>query len=133
MATLEERINALKRENEARKASYQISGGKVVFILQKSETYKKTGANNVPVTLRVKFVPAAVASNGITLTSLSAQVSYDSAFTSPVEDATAYNETQNGDGSVIINVLAARVPFNSTDYFFRITATGPSKGTFTLL
>lgn len=133
MASLEWRIRALETENKARKASYKTSGGKVKFVMQQSPTWHRVGNNNMPVNLRVKFQPNKVSAGGVSLTTLTSQVAYDSAFTWPTEDATSYNEPQTGDGSVIINILAARVPFIDMDYYFRVVATGPSEGTFTVL
>jgi len=133
MTTTERRIVALENGNKARQASYQVAGGKVDFVMQTSQTWHIVGNNNTPVAVRIKFQPDKPSPEGVSLTSLSSQVSYNSSFTWPTEDATAYNEPQSGDGSVIINILAARVPFANTDYYFRVVSTGPSTGTFTLL
>lgn len=133
MANLEERIAELENENKARKASYQIAGGKVAFVRQASDAYHFIGSNNIPVAVRIKFTPDKISENGTSLTSLYSQAYYDQALTLPVEDTTSYNEPQSGDGSVIINILSAHVPFLDLDYYYRVIATGPSKGTFTLL
>jgi hypothetical protein len=133
MNTIERQIKNLEDENKARKASYQVAGGKVEFIMQTSQTFHKVGSDNNPVPARIKFIPDKPNANGISLITLSSQVAYNDNFTFPTEDATSYNEPQSGDGSVIINILAARIPYIATDYYFRVIATGPSTGVFTML
>lgn len=133
MATLEQHIKALEDENKARKASYRIAGGKVGIVMQTSQVWHKVGNNNIPIATRVKFQPTKISPDGISFTTLSSQIAYDAAFTYPTEDATSYNEPQNGDGSVVINILASHVPYGDEDYYIRVIAVGPSLGTFTLL
>lgn len=120
----ETKLKSLLNDIKALKASYPVAASKTKFYISTSETFTSTGNPYV----RIKFTPTGITGKKL-LVNLRASISIDG---NPTGFEPFYNEPQDGTGAVVIRV-AFDPYYSSTTYQIKVTATGTTPGTFSML
>lgn len=129
---VERGLIALESENLARKSSYPVAGSLVAFDIQRSATFSVSGGGNTVLNVRVKFTPSLPSSNGKYLINLSSEVYIDAGMSARWPRTFYWNEPQAGDGTLVIRIQIYTVN-DTMPYYFRVTASGTSGGSFAVL
>lgn len=129
MNSVESRIKALENENAARKAIYPVASSLVNFVQQISQVFHVRGGQNTVLEMVVKFTPDIEPDNGPLFVDLFPQVSTNQNFSAQFPKMAFYQlPRSDGEATVILGISA---PFDETDFYVRIVATGSTRGRFT--
>lgn len=127
--SVESRIRALENENAARKVIYPVAASLVDFIQQVSQVFHTSGGENKIVMMTIKFIPDIKPKDGPLFVDLFPQVSVTSDFSEQFPKMTFHQLTQvDGEAAVTIGIYT---PYQQTDYYVRVIASGVARGRFT--